>query len=64
MKRSKVIEAIAIELEDINIKNYYDEKGSEWCANLVLMRMEELGMLPPPDDYINISWHPEKEVDE
>lgn len=41
MKRSEVIEIISQDLQDINIENYYDEKGSKFCANLILMRLEE-----------------------
>lgn len=51
MKRSEMINTIARTLEDINIENYYDEKGSKWCANLVLMEIEEKRMLPP-DSYV------------
>lgn len=47
MKRAEMIEAIRIELEDIRAENYFDEKGSEWCSNLLLTRIEELGMAPP-----------------
>lgn len=47
MKRSDMVEKLALELDDINIENYYDEKGSIWCANLILMAIEEAGMLPP-----------------
>lgn len=47
MKRSEALEAIKLELEDIRAENYFDEKGSEWCANLLLMKMDELGMVPP-----------------
>jgi hypothetical protein len=50
MKRSKMLDMIAKALEDINIENYYDEKGSGWCANLILMKIEENGMLPPVKD--------------
>ena len=49
MKRSEMLNMISRTLEDINIENYYDEKGSEWCANLILMEIEEKGMLPPHD---------------
>jgi hypothetical protein len=52
MKRSDMVEKLALELDDINIENYYDEKGSIWCANLILMAMEEAGMAPPFYDKI------------
>lgn len=42
-----MLERIKLDLEDIRIENYYDEKGSEWCANLILLSIEEAGMLPP-----------------
>lgn len=48
MKRSEMVDIIALELEDINQENYFDEKGSKWCGNLILMKMEEMGMLAPP----------------
>ena len=51
MKRSDMVEKLALELDDINIENYYDEKGSIWCANLILMAIEEAGMLPPKTDF-------------
>lgn len=47
MKRAEMIKIIKTTLEDINLENYFDEKGSEWCANLLLMEIEENGMLPP-----------------
>lgn len=49
MKRSDMLDMIARTLKDIRMENYYDEKGSEWCANLILMEIEEKGMLPPND---------------
>lgn len=48
MKRSEMVKKLTLDLEDIIAENYYDEKGSEWCANLILMSMEESGMSPPP----------------
>lgn len=45
MKRDNVIKIISEDLQDINIENYYDEKGSEWCANLILIRLEENGIV-------------------
>lgn len=47
MKRSEMVEYISIELQDIIQENYIDQKGFTWCANLILLRLEELGMLPP-----------------
>lgn len=47
MNKKDFIEQIQVELEDIVMENYYDEKGSEWCAKLIIMRMEELGIKPP-----------------
>lgn len=70
MKKSEVIEAIALELDDINQNNYYDEQGSDWCAKLLLMRMVELGMLPSPPNpecinkdrlYNQCLWEPEND---
>ena len=72
-----MIKQIAEDLEDINIEKYYNGKGAEWCANLILMRIEESGMLPPPCKHsrevcgrtpgifwfdVN-EWEPEKDVD-
>ena len=45
MKRSEVIKIISEDLEDIRKENYYDQKGSEWCADLILMRLEENGIV-------------------
>lgn len=42
-----MIKAIREELEDIVAENYIEEKGLDWCANLILLRIEEAGMLPP-----------------
>ena len=47
MKRSEMVENISIELQDIIQENYVDQKGFEWCAHLILLRLEELGMKPP-----------------
>jgi hypothetical protein len=47
MKRSEMVKHISVELQDIVQENYIDEQGFEWCANLILLRLEELGMLPP-----------------
>jgi hypothetical protein len=43
MKRSNIVKEIATELKDIIMENYIDEKGEEWCAELILTRIEELG---------------------
>lgn len=65
MKRSEMLDMIARTLEDINIENYYDEKGSNWCANLILMEIEENGMLPPLTENLKngkgYGWEPEDE---
>lgn len=47
MKRSEMLEKLVGDLKDINYENYIDEKGFEWCANLILLSIEESGMLPP-----------------
>ncbi len=47
MKRSDVLNHISNDLKDIIQENYIDQKGYEWCANLILLKLEELGMLPP-----------------
>lgn len=60
-----MLDMIARTLEDINIENYYDEKGSNWCANLILMEIEENGMLPPLTENLKngkgYGWEPEDE---
>jgi hypothetical protein len=75
MKRSEALEAIKLELEDLRMENYFDEKGAEWCANLLLMKIDELGMMPPlrvpeltpygePNGFSIGEYSWEKEVDE
>lgn len=64
MKRSEMIKKIALDLDDIITENYYWQKDSEWCANLILMSMEESGMLPPerkaePKDFANLGFDQE-----
>jgi hypothetical protein len=43
MKRSLILNHISNDLKDIIQENYIDEKGYEWCANLILLKLEELG---------------------
>lgn len=63
MKRSEMVKQISIELLDIFKENYMEQMGEGWCANLILLRLEELGMLPPSvrDGAGGISeyWEPE-----
>lgn len=47
MNREDFVKAIALDLEDIVMENYYDEKGSKWCAELIVKHIEELGLKPP-----------------
>lgn len=72
MKRSEMIRILANDLRDIVQENYIDEKGFEWCANLILLSIEEAEMVPPP--YISTAlgdvgnfyevnnWEPENET--
>lgn len=74
MKRSEIIKEIYLLLEAFNMDNTYDEKGPEWCAELILDVIEESGMLPPySNKMFQISmknwsnesghqWEPEDEV--
>ena len=62
MKRSEVIKSISQDLEDIRIENYYDEKGSEWCANLILTKLEEINAVNRLERNGEIEVIPENEM--
>lgn len=62
MKRSKMLEELVLELQDCIMENYFDQKGEHWVANLLLTRLEELGMEPPTwsnHSHEEYGWEPE-----
>lgn len=74
MKRSEMVKYIETELKDIVMENYIDKQGEAWCAELILKKIEELGMLPPfaqptfdrslgesKSEIKNYKWEPEDE---
>lgn len=69
MKRSEMVEQISIELRDIIQEDYIGQKGFTWSADLILLRLEELGMWAPawkekikdfPYETLNRTWEPEE----
>lgn len=47
MKRSEAIEIIGDLLELIRLDNDLDKHGKDHCADTILIKLEDMGMLPP-----------------